>query len=226
MNNDSRFWYLRNHNIFSEISDNTLKELCVIVGFKKISKNAIIDLSEERYKRLFFLKKGIIKIVQCGQDGREQTVDLIGQGDIFGETASDNPLLINQKAIAVTEEVIICTFPVSKFERMLEKHASISVRIFNRLNAKIEYMRSMYLNMIEKDTRTRLLEFLSRYGETFGEKGDDCITVRNYLTHQDIANLICSKRQTVCTLLKELKEDNRIDYSKSCFTIYLHDREL
>ena len=52
-----------------------------------------------------------------------------------------------------------------------------------------------------------------------GEEKD--VMVKNYLTHNDIAGLICSTRQTVTLLFNEFKNAGLIDYNRS--EIIVHD---
>ena len=44
---------------------------------------------------------------------------------------------------------------------------------------------------------------------------NDEIILKNYLTHQDIASLICSTRQTVTALFNDLKEKGALDYTRN-----------
>ncbi|MCU0391354.1 MAG: Crp/Fnr family transcriptional regulator, partial [Thermoflexibacter sp.] len=72
---DVRYWYLRNHQIFSQMNEQEIKMLCVISGFKKVRKNDLIFFDD--IKRIYFLKKGIIKIIQIDQEGNEKVKDFL-----------------------------------------------------------------------------------------------------------------------------------------------------
>jgi CRP/FNR family transcriptional regulator len=65
-----------------------------------------------------------------------------------------------------------------------------------------------------KDVRTRLLYFLKDISADYTTDIEGYITLPNYLTHQDIASLICSTRQTVTSLLNTLKNEGIISYSR------------
>ncbi len=73
-----------------------------------------------------------------------------------------------------------------------------------------------FLNIIQKDTRERLILFMrDLLAEQRGERPvlGDSIVIPNYLTQEDISRLIGSSRQTVTTLLSKLKEEGLLDYS-------------
>jgi hypothetical protein len=60
-----------------------IKQLCIIVGFKKAKKGEIIYFSSSDLPRIFLLKKGNIKIVAVDEDGNETIKDIIQKGDLF-----------------------------------------------------------------------------------------------------------------------------------------------
>jgi CRP/FNR family transcriptional regulator len=73
-----------------------------------------------------------------------------------------------------------------------------------------------FINIIQKDTRERLLLFMMELLEE--QRGArpvicDTIVIPNYLTQEEISRLIGSSRQTVTTLLSKLKDEGIIDYS-------------
>jgi CRP-like cAMP-binding protein len=80
-----KYWYLKNHNLFSQMKESDIQSLCVITGFKKALKNEVIYFTHEPVRRLYLLKKGILKIAMMDEEGNEQTKEIIHQGDIFGE---------------------------------------------------------------------------------------------------------------------------------------------
>jgi CRP/FNR family transcriptional regulator len=67
---------------------------------------------------------------------------------------------------------------------------------------------------MSKDARTRLLTFLKDWSEREGRKEGNKITIDNYLTQNDIAQIICTSRQTATLLLKELEENGLMYYGR------------
>ena len=76
------------------------------------------------------------------------------------------------------------------------------------------------LNLLNKDVKTRLINFFGQLvEENIGENTPEGFCIPNYLTHEDIANLIGSTRQTVTTMINELEADGVLQYSRHqiCF---------
>ena len=85
MNSEVKFWHLRNHKLFSVLDNKQIEDLCVVLRFKTAQKGEIIYFSDQADKRIYFLKKGTIKIAEMDEKGNEIIKELLQQGDLFGE---------------------------------------------------------------------------------------------------------------------------------------------
>lgn len=214
MNLDTKYWYLRDHKLFSVLSSSELKSICMISNFKSAKKGEIILFSHDENTRVYFLKKGTLKIVEIDDKGNEIVKDVLQKGDIFGEfTLTESQS--DEYAIAVSESVICCSFRMDDFEKMLEKNPQLSLSYTKWMGFRFKRLQNRYANLMFKDVRTRFKSFLEEWASKEGMDNSDEIILKNYLTHQDIASLICSTRQTVTQLFNELKEQGILDYSRT-----------
>ena len=78
--------------------------------------------------------------------------------------------------------------------------------------------------MVFKDARTRIVDFIKEMGEEMGQKVGFETLIKTNLTHQDMANLTGTSRQTVTTVLNELKDKNVINFDRR--RILVRDMEL
>lgn len=83
-----------------------------------------------------------------------------------------------------------------------------------RVGDKLVKLENRYTNLVFKDVKHRLLIFIKEWAEREGEKKIDTFIIRNYLTHQDIADLVCLSRQTVTQLMNELADEEKLLYSR------------
>ena len=74
-------------------------------------------------------------------------------------------------------------------------------------------------DLVFKDAKERVVAFLKRYTKTFGKKVIDGWMVRPFLTHQEIADLTATSRQTVNSILNELVTDKKIKYTRRFFQV-------
>ena len=214
MYEELKYWYLRDHKLFWTLNGSQLKQLCIITGFKKAKKGEIIYFSSSELPRVFLLKKGNIKIVSVDEDGNETIKDIIQKGDLFGELELDSDKNSNEYAKALTDEIIICSFFFFFFENLLLEHPSLALSYTKFVGLKMKRIKNNYANLISKDAKTRLLTFLKEWAERDGKSIDNRIVIENYLTQNDIAQIICTSRQTATQLLNELEEKGILYYSR------------
>ncbi|PKB17306.1 Crp/Fnr family transcriptional regulator [Flavobacterium sp. 5] len=214
MYDELKYWYLRDHKLFWTLSMSQIKQLCMITGFKKAKKGDIIYFSSSDVPRVFLLKKGNIKIVSVDEEGNETIKDIIQKGDLFGELELDNDRNSNEYAKALTDEVTICSFLMSDFEDLLLKYPSLALSYTKFVGLKMKRIRNSYSNLISKDAKTRLYQFLKDWAEKEGKRTDNKVVIDNYLTQNDMAQIICTSRQTATQLLNEMETKGLLYYNR------------
>lgn len=215
---ETRYWFLRDHQLFAHLNSEELRQVCVITNFKTAHKNEIIYFAHEEQNRVYFLKKGIIKIVELGSDGNETVKEVLQKGDLFGQITLDNSE-VDEYAVALSDYVTVCSFKIEDFEKVIQQNPTLAIKFTKLVGLRFRRLENRYANLMFKDVRTRLLLFLEEWAKKEGTTTEDGITLKNYLTHQDIAGLICSTRQTVSQLFSDFKHHGLIDYNRSMITI-------
>ncbi|WP_246022068.1 Crp/Fnr family transcriptional regulator [Flavobacterium cellulosilyticum] len=193
--------------------------MCIITGFKKATKGEIIYFSSSDLPRIFLLKKGHIKIVTVDEEGNETIKDIIQKGDLFGELTLETDNQVNEYAKALSDDVTICSFLMSDFEDLLLRNPSLALSYTKFVGLKLKRIRNSYSNLIFKDARTRLHQFLKDWAESEGIKTENKVVIENYLTQNDIAQIICTSRQTTTHLLNEMEENELLQYNRKEISI-------
>lgn len=214
MYEELKYWYLRDHKLFWTLNTSQIKQLCIITGFKKAKKGDIIYFSSSDLPRIFLLKKGNIKIVSVDDEGNETIKEILQQGDLFGELSLEQDKEVNEYAKALTDEVSICSFLLSDFENLLVKHPSLALSYTKFVGLKMKRIKNSYANLVTKDAKTRLTSFLKDWANREGKWEGSKVSLENYLTQSDIAQIICTSRQTATLLLNELVDNNLIYYTR------------
>ena len=214
MYEELKYWYLRDHKLFWTLSMSQIKQLCIITGFKKANKGDIIYFSSSDLPRIFLLKKGNIKIVSIDEEGNETIKEILQKGDLFGELSLEADDSVNEYAKVLTDEVSICSFLLSDFEDLLVRNPSLALSYTKFVGLKMKRFKNNYSNLVSKDAKTRLSSFLKDWAEREGVQEGKKYTINNYLTQADIAQIICTSRQTATLLLNELEEKNVIYYNR------------
>ncbi|MEA5258475.1 Crp/Fnr family transcriptional regulator [Arcicella aquatica] len=216
MQEEAKYWYLHDHQLFSVLSREENRALCLIPNFKTVKKNEIIYFSHDDEQRLYTIKSGTLKIVSVDAEGNETVKEILRSGDLFGQYTFDEvDENEDEYAIAISEKVVICSFKINDFENIVKSNPQLAIRYTKLVGFKLKRITNNYTNLMFKDVRTRFVLFLKDWVMKEGNGQTKDIVVKNYLTHSDIAGLICSTRQTVTMLFNELKNAGLIDYTRS-----------
>ena len=210
---DNILWYFENFNFLDSLSMKEKMELSDRAKMLEAKKNQTIYLSSDVSNSIYFLKEGKVKISSFSDDGKELIFAILGPGEIFGELAIAGQTNREQIA-ATTEDAIICYINVEEFENFLASHPRLSLKITKLIGFRLKKIRSRLERMWFKSAAERVKSLLSDLIEEHGIKIGDEREIRLNLTHQDIANLAATTRQTVTSTFNELEREGIITYDR------------
>ncbi len=213
MSADLKYWYLHNHKLFRNLSFKEINTLCILKKFKKSSKSEILELPESDKPRVYFLKKGMMKLMKINEAGDEVLVDIIKKGDLFGELSLEKNKKEHEYFKVISETAILCTFYQDNLERLMLSKPDFAIKYIKYVGFNFKKIQNNYNNIFFKDAKSRLILLLENIIDDKIESQTTC-SVENYLTQNDLANLICTSRQTVSGLLKELEKEEVVKYSQ------------
>lgn len=213
MNSDLKYWYLHDHKLFRNLSFSEINDLCIIKRFKKSKKNELIDLPYSEKERIYFLKQGTIKLIKINDEGEEVLIDILQKGDLFGDLNLEKASSDEDYFKVVSDEAIICTFYREKLEGVMYKKPDFALNYIKFIGFNFKKIQNSYKNILFKDAKTRLLLLLNMIIEKENISSTS-FTLPNYLTQKDIAQLICTTRQTIISLFKDLENEEILKYTQ------------
>ena len=214
----TKIWYLQNFNLIKGMDESSMEMMDQRSKMKKSSKREVIYFPEERSDNIYMLKEGKVKISRVSEDGKKMTLQLIGPGEIFGESA----ILGQEKReniAEVVEDAVICSINRTTFQEMLANNPKMNLSINKFIGLRIRKIQAHVEDLVFKDAQERVVAFLKRYTKTFGKKMIDGWMVRPFLTHQEIADLTATSRQTVNSILNDLVNNQQIKYTRRYFQV-------
>jgi len=220
MSTDQKFLLIRNYNLFSHISHEEYIELNLVHHFIEAAKGEYVYFDSAFQNKLFFLKGGTIKIGHVDEEGKEVIREIIRQGEVFGQFSLERNNLNGEFAQAYKSDVSLCAFNIEDFEKLLRKKPEIAFHFSKQVGQKLHKFQNRLLNLLNRDVKTRLVNFLIMLAKEEGDSNDaEKYSIQNFLTHEDIAQLIGSSRQTVTTMLNELEASGLISVSRQFILI-------
>jgi CRP-like cAMP-binding protein len=182
--------------------------------FHKYDKDQFIYFEDEASDHIYLIAEGRVKIGSYTEDGKEVTKAILSAGEIFGELALIGQEKRNDFAQAMDNETTICPMNIDDMKELMAQNKALSLKIYKLLGLRIKKLERKVESLVFKDSRTRIVEFLKDWAHEKGKKVGFETMMKNYLTHKDIAALTGTSRQTVTTILNELKEKNIINFDR------------
>ena len=208
---------LKKYPLFSDLTDEEYHELNVSDNYKEAKKGEYIYFEAYQHQNIYFLKTGIIRLGYLDEHGNKIIKDILKPGDFFGQVSLEKENLQGEFAQAAKADVSLCSFTLDNFNKLLLNKPKLAVRYSKIAGFRIRRFENRLQNILQLDVKTRLKLFVD---QLFAEVKDSAkwfgreVRIPNYLTHEEIAQLIGTSRQTVTTLLNVFKEEHIFSYSR------------
>ena len=182
--------------------------------FKKFKRDQIIYRPDEPSQHIYMIAEGRVKIGHYLEDGKEVVKAILTKGEIFGELAIAGEESRADFAQAMDENTTVCPITIQELKDLMFEDKELSFRLLKLVGLRLMCMERKLELLVFKDARTRIIEFLKHSAAWKGKKVGFETMIPTKLTHKDIAALTGTSRQTVTTVLNELKEKNLINFDR------------
>lgn len=210
---DQSIWYLENINVNGIFCPKKLGDALEKHTHKQYKKGEYIYMPDQSSDKIFFITSGRVKIGTFSETGKEITKAILNDGEVFGELSLIGEQKRRDFAYAM-ESSDICMINKEEMESLIKDHNGLSLFIMKIMGSRVLEMENRLESLVFKDSRTRIVEFLIELSMKRGERVGFERVVRKFITHQEIANLTATSRQTVTTVLNELRNKNILTFNR------------
>ena len=202
---EAKLGYLAETDLFRGMSPRQLEQLERSAAMTTCRRGTVFYRPGETGEVLFILKRGRVHLYQMTAEGRKLVTASVGPGTVFGEM-----LLIGQRLFAsfaeAADDCTLCVMSRTDVEQLLREHPSVSAHLLELLARRLGEAESLLAEVAYKSTPARIATVLLRLS------GDDGHAVR--LTHQDIADMVGTYRETATRVLNELRVEGVISLDR------------
>jgi CRP/FNR family transcriptional regulator, cyclic AMP receptor protein len=216
----SNLWYLENVNLFELFCP--VDDSMSMPGHqskKTFKKGEFIYFMNDLSNRIYFLEKGKVKIGSYSEDGKEITKVILTPGEMFGEMGLVGEDKRKDFAQAIDGDVSVCVMTADEMNELMKSRADFTIHLTKHIGSRLMKTERRLESLVFKDARSRVIEFLFDLGKEKGTVKNDITVVDDFYTHQEIANLTGTSRQTVTTVLNELREVGLIDFDRKLLSV-------
>ncbi len=217
----ARIEALRGIPLFSSLDEKHLREIAGLLIDRKIPKDAIIFEEGTLGDYMYVIQEGQVKVAKMSEDGREKILEIHGPGQFFGEMA-----LLDREprsaSVKTTQACLLLALSRQDFLALLSENPDLSLELIRELVRRVretnEQIRGLLFERVEGRTR-RLLRRLAR--DPVPDHPDRLGT--SPITHQQLADLVGTSRETVTRVIKELKDEGWLDQEGKSYQIPKED---
>ena len=193
-----------------ELGSQERERLLTMSERRDYAKGDFIFRAGSPAEHVYLLIDGRVKIFELSSLGREVILWFCFNGEIFGlaETPRGTPREVYAMACTATRVYAIKN---RDFRDFLGTNPKAAMLVIDLLSCRMRGLGSMLLNVSSEDVATRVIKLLTRLGAAYGLKKERHLELGISLTHQELADMIGTTRQSVSTVMGELRRQGLVE---------------
>ncbi len=202
--------YLSEMEVFQDLSSRDLAEVMRVTTMANVPKGRVFWPSEMG-EVLFLLKEGRVQIYRLSPEGKKLILTTLGPGSIFGEMTLTGQRMYDA-FVETVEDCLIYIIGRADLERLIIEKPQIALRLLDIMGRRLYEMERRLEELAFKKIPARLAALLVRLQEEHGD------VIEGY-THQDLAEIVGTYRETVTQVLNDMKARRLIETGRKSIRI-------
>lgn len=217
------YWHLKSCKLFQSCTPDQLQSLEMRCRMKVFSRRSPIYLPADQADSVLLLASGRVKICHLTGEGKQSILALIEPGEIFGELAVIHRGARDEYAEAA-EECKVIAIPGESLRELMEQHAELCLGVTKVIGFRRRRIERRVKNLLYLSNRERISHLLLELAEQYGRETEGGIELGIRLSHQDLASIVGSTRETVTVVLGTLQSEGLITIGRRKIVIKAPDR--
>ena len=211
--------FLRQVPLFMSLTDEERESIADVMSHRTMKKRGILFYEGEPCTAIYLLEQGRVKVYKTTEDGREQIVNVLQEGDLFPHVGmfGGSPYPATAETL---EDAVLYSINVAELTRMLESNSALCIRLLRILESKIRELQRRLSDVLSKDMKEKIVNILLSLARTSGTETGKTYEIYMELTHQDLANMVGTTRETVSRTVSQLKRDGVVQFDAQKITLY------
>ncbi len=201
--------FLRQIDLFAGLDDGELEQLAALLRPSHYKRGAFIVLAEEVGDEFFIIRRGRVKVNIVHEDGREIILSLLGAGEIFGELSllDGRPRSANVVTLEDTELLLLRR---DLFLDLLYRHPNIATAMLAELAGRLRKTDMQIEGLALMNVTSRVAKTILNIIMEHGEDRDEGVVLERRPTHQELAQMAGTTRETVTRVISRLEREGYI----------------
>lgn len=199
--------HLRKIPLLAGLSDEEIVKVKQEIRIRRYAKREVVLHKGGSGDGLLFLLSGQLQVIDVTEDGRAIGLRMLAPGDFFGEIALINNSTRSASVVAMTE-VLVGFLPAPTAMHLFSHSPTVANQMLRHLAQKIQRDSEFRALLSINNTAKRIYAYLTLMQQKNPQEGT--AVVENLPTHQDIANMVNTSRETVTRALLQLSQQGII----------------
>jgi CRP-like cAMP-binding protein len=213
--------HLRKIPLLSGLSDEEIIRVKQDIRIRQYHKRDIVMQKGGHGDGLMFLLSGQAQVIDVTEDGRAIGLRMLSPGDFFGEIALINNSTRSASVIAMTD-VLVAFLPSNAAMHLFSHSPSVANQMLKHLAQKIQRDSEFRALLSINNTAKRIYAYVLMQQKKTTDPATPAV-VENLPTHQDIANMVNTSRETVTRALLTLAQQGIVQ--KDAHRLIIRDPE-
>lgn len=206
--NNKRYLCLHDIPLFSGLSMESFRQICLVTNKQELTKGQLLFRQGEVSNSIYVIKEGRFKLLHMNQDGDETILQLIGPGELIGETALFRSDKLQLATAISVEAAKICSIDHDTFEKVIKSQPDLAWELIKKLGDRLYDVWEQVSESHNQSTQEKVLNLMFRMAREHGESCEAGIRITIPFTQQEIASLVGASRVMVSLSIQELTMKN------------------
>lgn len=218
-------WYLKQCDLFRRLGPDEVARLEPLCRTRTFRRGEPVYLPSDAAEAAMVLAEGRVKIGSLTDEGKQTILAFIEPGELFGELAALDGGPRDEFAEAAEKSTVVL-LPAEALRRLMETDPGLALGVTRLIGLRRRRIERRLKSLLFRSNRQRLVSLLLELSEQYGEPSTDPPGTRLgiKLSHQDMASVIGSTRETVTVVLGELQSEGLLTVGRRKIVLADPDR--
>jgi len=191
-------------------SKENMQRLLEIMNDHKVAKDSPLFWEHDVADKIYYIKKGKIKVTKNSNDGKMFVLYVFQEGDFVGQIEPFQDSVQQFNGIAA-EDSVVGVIHKSELEMLMWQYSDLAIDFMKWMGVVQRITQTKFRDLLMYGKQGALCSTLIRLANTYGEQTPDGILIKEKLTNTDLADLIGAARESVSRMLSALKKEGAVD---------------
>lgn len=209
---------VRKLTIVCDLKGDDLLEFQSQVQKHRMKAGQLIYAEGDECHGLYIIMHGRVKLYYESMDGKEQILDIIGPGSVFGAVSLNVNSRCDVSAEAY-EDGVYCQIPLDYYHHLVQTKPQVAIRLLTVLESKLAMSRKTIRDLSLKRARHRVASVILRLAKEEGIRTADGIEIKLPITVQTLAYMSGLTQETASRVISEFRKEKLLTLKKKALTI-------